>query len=135
MDTLHKCDKECPVGHSCERCNLYRPIYKETRDGETRQIYDCQVNHLAQFGSDLLKGISRLQAAIESMRNDMVKEQKHLRLLAENTKAHTKRIGDVPSVQTLRDGAQGHLGYTEPGRGERAPGNGEDPGGTGGEAA
>ncbi len=135
MDTLHKCDKECPVGHTCERCNLYRPIYKETRDGETRQIYDCQVNHLAQFGSDLLKAMVRLQAAIESRGDNMVKEQKHLRLLAENTKAHSKRIGDVPSVQALHDGAQGHFGDSSRGAGETLPGTGGAPGDPGGEAA
>ena len=115
MQTIHKCNKECPFGHPCERCNLYRPIYKTDGKTVTEQIYDCQINHLAQLQSDLLKAMTGVQAAVESRGNDMVKEQKLFRLIAENAQHHSKRISDVQPVQALHVSPEGDECDSPPG--------------------
>ena len=75
MHKLDKCDKGCPFGHTCSECNLFRPTYRTRRDGETEEIMDCQINHLARYMSDSLQALERVQAAVESRGNDMVDRQ------------------------------------------------------------
>lgn len=80
MKIEHKIDengrkKGCPMGHCCDDCNLYRPMYQTGGRGEITQVWDCQWNNLAVLMSESKDGVRGVQSAIESARNESVKRQ------------------------------------------------------------
>lgn len=66
----------CPFGHTCGQCNFYRPMYRTDEKGTITQEMDCQINNLALLISELKGGVTGVQRATESFRNEMVKDNK-----------------------------------------------------------
>ena len=79
-----KINKTCPYGSECEkagdgvieRCNLYIKFPMENiSTGEVKETYDCSHNWSAIFAKDAALTNRGQTAAIESLRNGMIKKQ------------------------------------------------------------
>ena len=81
MNVIHKVkDREngCPLGHKCDSCNLYQPMYKTEETGEVTQIFDCQFNNIALLLSETKDRVFGVQQSVESSRNESIKRQDRL---------------------------------------------------------
>ena len=64
-------EKGCPLGHRCDDCNWYRPLYTVASNGEYVAEYDCQINHLALLQAETKDRLLGVQQATEAARNRM----------------------------------------------------------------
>ncbi len=78
MEVIHNINEEkrktgCPIGHCCDDCNLYRPMYKTVQGGEVKQIWDCTFNIIATLQSETKERTLGVQQAVESRGNEQIK--------------------------------------------------------------
>ena len=84
MRTVHNIDEQgrkegCPYGQVCDRCNLYRPLYKSDSTGEVIEaVYDCNLNHQVMLTSEMKGRMLGVQRAVESRGNENIQRQDHL---------------------------------------------------------
>ena len=75
METIHKIDEKgrksgCPLGHCCDECNLYRPLYRYNQANVVvAAVYDCTWNNMTRMQSEAGSNMLGVQAAIEDFRN------------------------------------------------------------------
>ena len=79
MDVEHRLSEEqrkngCPLGQSCDKCNWYKPMYRE-EPGKVIQSWDCNLNNLVRLTSEQKMGTKGVQEAVESFRNEVVEAE------------------------------------------------------------
>ena len=63
----------CPLGHCCDDCNWYRPMYRGADNGEKAQVWDCVMPILALLQDEAKNRITAVQQAVEDRGNEQIK--------------------------------------------------------------
>lgn len=83
MEIKHNISEEmrkngCPMGHCCDKCNLYAPAYKTVESGDVVQEWDCTFKIIALLQSETKNRVFGVQQSVESSRNESIKRQDKL---------------------------------------------------------
>lgn len=80
MEVIHKIDERgrasgCPVGHRCDDCNWYRPLYMNKRDGSVVQEFDCNLNNFVTLQDETKARVLGVQQSVDVSRKETMERQ------------------------------------------------------------
>ena len=81
----------CPLGHRCDNCNWYRPLYIKRVSDEPIEEWDCAIPHVMILTGELKDSLLGVQQAVEHRGNESIKRQDALLQLA----AHRRLANDT----------------------------------------
>ncbi len=89
--------KGCPWGKKCKECNLYQPIYEKNLKGVViAKVWDCQINHLSTLTEESKDRTLGVQAAIESLRNEILEAVEDMMLESTQTRKEKRIVPQQP---------------------------------------